>query len=98
MLAQGQAAVLKCEATLNALQTAFAQARRELAEVRSALDTAARRLEMDSQVTFTSSQVGNLDQPRSPWDLVEETSTTAVKEITNGKSLWSWPALRVRRF
>ena len=90
MLAEGQAAVLKCEATLNALQTAFAQARRELAEVRSALDTAASRLEMDSQV-------GNLDQPRSPWDLVEETSTTAVKEITNGKSLWSWPALRVRR-
>ena len=90
MLAEGQAAVLKCEATLNALQTAFAQARRELEELRSALDTAASRLEMDSQV-------GNLDQPRSPWDLVEETSTTAVKEITNGKSLWSWPALRVRR-
>ena len=32
MVAAGQAAVLKCEATLNALQAAFTQARRELAE------------------------------------------------------------------
>ena len=34
VVAEGQAAVLKCEATLNALQTAFTEARRELAEVR----------------------------------------------------------------
>ena len=88
MVAAGQAAVLKCEATLNALQAAFTQARRELAEVRSLLDTTARRLEMDSQVNLTSSQVGNLDNPRSPRDL-EETTTTTMKEITDGKCLWS---------
>ena len=97
VVAAGQASLLKCEATLNALQAAFTQARSELAEVRSALDSISttRGPEINSPATLSSSQLGNLDDLRSPWDLAEETSTTAVKEITNGKSFWSLPCLWV---
>ena len=89
VVAAAQASLLKCEATLNAPQAAFTQARSELAEVRSALDSisTARGLEMDSPATFSSSQVGNLDNPRSPWDLAEESSTTSRREFAQGKSL-----------
>ena len=54
MMATAQASLLKCEATLNALQTAFSQARSELAEVRRALDITARSLEQDSLGTSSS--------------------------------------------
>ena len=53
-----QASLLKCEASLTALQTAFSQARSEFAEVRTALD---------SLKTSSSSHLGRLDNNRSPW-------------------------------
>ena len=86
LVAASQASLLKCEATLNAMQAAFAQARNELGEARSALDSIASRLEVDSPATISSNQLGNLDT-RSPWDLGQETSTTAGKGLTKGKSL-----------
>ena len=71
VVTDARASVMKCEATMKALETAFSQARSELAEVRSALDSLA---------TYTSSQVGNLE------NLVEEPNITAMNDITNGES------------
>ena len=93
MMATAQASLLKCEASLSAMQAAFSEVRRELAEVRTALDITARSLEQDSPGTFSSSNLGRLDNPQSllAWDQEEETSTTALEEITDGES----PGLRV---
>ena len=89
VLADAKASVLKCEATLNALETAFTQARRELEEVKSALDLSARSLD--------TNQVGSVASPRSPWQVAGcevwegpgSSGLSRSRSVSTG-DIWSW--------